>query len=175
VRAVAFPKAVVSLSIAPQGWAAQGLGLRPATLADLSFLRQLYGQTREAELAGVPWPPEALERFLDDQFALQHHHYTHQFADALFLIVESQGAPIGRLYADISPEGCHVIDISIERAWQRRGLGTALLRRLQQASRTVTLNVNAHNSDARRLYEALGFAPMGEEGVYIGLRWAALS
>ncbi|QWT18982.1 GNAT family N-acetyltransferase [Bacillus sp. NP157] len=177
--ALAFAPMTRAIASAPPGWAAQRLALRPAVTSDMPFLRRLYAQTRAVELAGVPWPAAMREQFLDDQFALQHRHYTQQFGSAEFLIVEAEGEPIGRLYLDHASDACHVIDISIEQAWQGKGLGTALLGQVQHdagsASRAVTLNVNRHNPRARRLYEALGFVTVADEGVYTSMRWPAPS
>ena len=138
-----------------------GVALRAAVDSDVTFLRALYADARAAELAGAPLPADVRERFLDNQFALQHRHYITYFERASFAIVERDGAPIGRLYADDSGSDLHLIDISLAAAAQGQGVGTALLKSLAQHARrqgrTLVLKVNRHNADAARLYERLGF------------------
>ncbi|HEX7813771.1 GNAT family N-acetyltransferase [Dyella sp.] len=163
----------------PPTWAARSLVLRHAIDEDMPFLRRLYGQTRAQELAAVPWPRDMLERFLDDQFALQHRHYVNQFGTAQFLIIEHQGRPIGRLYVEKLAAGYHIIDISIVDNQQGQGLGSALIKHLQvQAGGEglgVSLHVNVYNPHARRLYERLGFRSIAEEGTYLAMRWQSIN
>ncbi len=139
--------------------------LRPRTPEDTAFLRRLYGETRAAELAQVAWPPAMKEAFLDDQFRLQDADYTRRFPDAAFQIVCAGRRPIGRLYVAETPDGVHVIDISLNTAVQGRGLGTALLQQViaQAGPRPVRLQVAAGNR-AAGLYARLGFAPSGPAG-----------
>jgi ribosomal protein S18 acetylase RimI-like enzyme len=170
-----FPVPQAAPLAAPPTWAARSLGLRHASAADAPFLRWLFGQTRADELAMVPWLPDMVDRFLDDQFALQHRHYVNHFAAAHFLILELANQSIGRLYVDKSDLGYHIIDISIAAAQQGKGLGSELIAHLQGLGRrenqNVWLHVNAHNVAARRLYERLGFRILSEEGAYLAMRW----
>lgn len=52
-----------------------GITFRPITEQDLEFLCQLYGTTREAELALVPWNEEQKAMFVRQQFHAQHIFY----------------------------------------------------------------------------------------------------
>ena len=54
---------------------------------------------------------------------------------------------------------------------QGRGLGTALVRSLQEEGRPVTLGVERDNPRARALYERLGFALVGQDDRDDLLRW----
>ena len=54
---------------------------------------------------------------------------------------------------------------------QGRGLGTALVRSLQEEGRPVTLGVERDNPRARALYERLGFALVGQDDRDHLLRW----
>ena len=156
------------------------MSLRHALDTDAPFLRQLYGQARAEELASVPWSRSTLDRFLDDQFALQHKHYIKHFATAQFLIIEQGGQPIGRLYidrlyVDKDESGYHVIDISIATEHQGKGLGSELITHLQALASGeglgLSLHVNVYNVGARRLYERHGFRAISEEGTYLAMRW----
>src|SRR5262249_50614225 len=75
-----------------------GVGFRPIVESDLPFLFDLYASTREAELAPVPWPPEAKRAFLAQQFNAQHAYYHQIYADADFLLILRDAVPIGRIY-----------------------------------------------------------------------------
>lgn len=162
-------------------FAGSGIALRGACEADLPFLRSLYASTREEELRAVPWPAATKTAFLEQQFALQHHHYLTYHPDAHYLVLEAGGVPIGRLYLARAAEGADrgecdlVIDICLLPSWRGRGWGGALLRAVQEGaaarSRGVELQVLRHNAAARRLYERLGFAVGEESGAHLALRW----
>src|SRR3546814_13020975 len=51
---------------------APSLCLRPATEADLPFLRELYAGTRTAALNAVQWPDPMREEFPGAQFQVPH-------------------------------------------------------------------------------------------------------
>lgn len=157
------------------------LALRRERGEDRPALRALYASTRQEELAAVPWPEATKAAFLDQQFALQHHHYVTHFPAADFLVVVSSGALVGRIYRDgVAPEAtgeaCDtVIDVSLLPGWRGRGLGTALLRAVMEDAarrgRGVALSVFVPNERARRLYERLGFTAVAMNGPYLAMRW----
>lgn len=172
----AFPPAreggaALRAAAAPLGW-----DLRAANASDLSFLRELYGMLRADELSQVPWPAHAKHAFIDSQFALQHRHFVTHFPHALFLVLEREGQPCGRLYLD--DEGAadaHVVDIALVPSMRGGGIGTALLLATQShaaaTGRGVMLYVEKHNAAAQRLYKRLGFRVEGEGAHHYRLRW----
>lgn len=169
MTASAFPDAGPALA-APIKIGA--LRLRPARDGDLAFLRRLYRSFRAEEMALVPWSQIARDAFLDDQFRLQHHHFTTVFSNADFLVVEKAGAPIGRLYLHRDDEGLLVVDIGLLPESRRQGFGRALMEWVvRQASDAgapkVWLHVLPQNLPARRLYERLGFVVVGEANVHM--------
>ena len=134
----------------------------------MAFLRRLYGSFRAEEMAPVPWTQAAKDAFLDDQFRLQHHHFVTRFADGDFLVVERDGAPVGRLYLHRDEAGVLVVDIGFLPTARGLGLGATLLewaiRRAEAAGAPrVWLHVVPHNLAARRLYARHGFVVVGEE------------
>lgn len=152
---------------------AAGVRLRPIADDDMDFLRALYAGTRAQEMAQVPWPEQAKREFLEQQFALQHHHYRTYYAQSDFLLILSGAEPIGRYYVDrVSATFC-LIDIALIPAWRGRGIGTALLANLiaeaDGAGRTVELHVEPDNP-ARRLYARFGFRLIENRGVYDFMR-----
>jgi ribosomal protein S18 acetylase RimI-like enzyme len=150
-----------------------GLTRRPETDADTPFLLALYGSTREHELALVDWSAEAKQAFVAMQFDAQRGHYRREYPSARFEIVERHGTPVGRLYIDERPGDIRVMDITITPQARSQGIGGALLAdvlaRGRESGRTVSIHVELHNP-ARRLYDRLGFRPVGEpsgDGVYV--------
>lgn len=158
----------------------RAITLRPIVDADIPFLRMLYAQTRAAELAPVPWPAEFRQKFLDDQFDLQHRHYVGFFANADFLLIERQGEPIGRLYLLREPPGFLIIDIALVEAARGRGIASALITHAQSTAASLglamSLHVDRRNAGARSLYERLGFVVVDDEGEnssHLAMRWSA--
>lgn len=151
--------------------------VRAVESADLPFLRLLYAQSRQSELAQTPWPPETVQAFCDSQFDLQHRHYVSQYPpDAAFLLVLQNGRAIGRLYLHWSADDLRIVDILIESTSRRQGIGSMLLRELQRAvadvgKHTLSLHVAQQNSEAFRLYRRLGFVESGSHEGYRRMDW----
>lgn len=170
-----FPGAAGAPLRLPAALASAGITLRQATDGDLPALRRLYAETRAAEMAMVPWPPGLKQSFLDQQFGLQHRHYVAHFAAADFLVLESAGVMVGRLYL-LRGESMHrVVDISLFEAWRGKGLGRALLEAVQAEAaglgRGVALSVARDNPGARRLYASLGFESDGGSDTHEAMAW----
>ncbi|HJT98480.1 MAG TPA: GNAT family N-acetyltransferase [Rhodanobacteraceae bacterium] len=151
-----------------------GIALREESAADLSWLAELYAETRAAELAPVPWPAEAKRAFLADQFQRQHDYYRQTYVGADYLVIERDGAPIGRLYVQRGRGEIRVMDIALIESERGRGVGTALIEHLMQeaaeAESELTLHVEPNNP-AQRLYARLGFRLIEDRGVYHFLGW----
>lgn len=139
------------------------------TESDFPFVRKLYISTRLDELAVTGWPVEAQERFLSDQFELQHLHYQKHYIAADWLIVERDGEAIGRLYVEQRADDLRIIDIALMPTSRGQGCGTAILTDLLVDSRSIGSSVSIHvekNNPARNLYLRLGFVPIAEHGIY---------
>jgi ribosomal protein S18 acetylase RimI-like enzyme len=148
--------------------------LRAATQGDEQFLRAVYAGTRAEELARVPWSDEQKRVFTGMQFAAQDADYRRHYPDAQYSIIEVRGVPAGRLYVDRCEKEIRVIDISLLPEHRRVGIGTKLLRELQDEARTagkaLTIHVEKFNP-ALRLYQRLGFQQIEDQGVYLFLEW----
>lgn len=162
------------------GWGgapvASVLTLRAITEGDLPFLLRVYEESREEELAPVPWSPEQKKAFLEMQFEAQHKHYKAHYPDASFDVVEWQGEPIGRLYVDRGKADIRIVDVAFTKAHRGRGHGTSLLVALLEEGRAravpVTIHVERQNP-ALRLYMRLGFRALHENGIYLFMEWRA--
>jgi ribosomal protein S18 acetylase RimI-like enzyme len=148
--------------------------LRPASADDQEFLLALYGSTREAEVAQLPWDAEQRDAFVRMQFAAQDTSYRASNPNASFDVIVVDGAPAGRLTVDRRAGMIHVVDISVTTRMRGAGIGTGLLRALQDEARAsgrgVSVYVEIHNP-AQRLYERLGFVQVSEAGVHRLLEW----
>lgn len=151
-----------------------GITLRPVAPSDEAFLRALYRETREAELALTPWSPAQKQAFADDQFRLQDLSYRTNYPGAALLVIERDAKVIGRLYLHATPGELGLMDIALEAGERNRGLGTAMMRWLQdwaaRDARAIALYVEQFNP-ARRFYLRLGFVEMAQEGIYLRMRW----
>jgi GNAT superfamily N-acetyltransferase len=159
-----------------------GIGVRRASAQDLAFFRNLYGSFRAAELAAAPWTTDQRRAFLDDQFRLQHLHFTRVFARADFLVVTKAVAlagprDVGRLYLDRSERHWRIVDIGLTPEMRGTGIGTALFVGIKSAARAdgaqgVALRVAQANPRARELYLRQGFADDGApEGYHQPMLW----
>ena len=150
------------------------LSLRPIGPEDETFLRRVYADTREEELAQVPWEPEQKERFLDLQFRAQDVAYRSNYPGAEFYIVLVNEEPAGRLYVHRLQGEIRVMDIALLTPYRRKGIGARLLKDIQReaedSTRAVTIHVEVFNP-AQRLYQRLGFVPVADNGVYRLMEW----
>ena len=154
---------------------ALGLSFRPVTDNDLPFLARLYASTRHEELAPVPWTAEDKAAFLRMQFEAQHAHFQRHYTGADWLVIEREAEPIGRVYIARWAREHRLVDIALLPGFCGRGLGTALLRDLMDEARAADKPLTIHvekNNPAMRLYRRLGFAAVGEHGIYDLMRWA---
>lgn len=148
--------------------------LRPATDDDRDLLRAIYESTRTEEMAIVPWSDEQKRAFLQWQFDAQDHSYRTNMPDATFEIIVDDGQDVGRLYLDERPGEIRVVDIALLPVARGRGIGTRLLREVQQRAgatgRSVVLHVEPQ-SPARRLYERLGFVAVADSPAHVRMEW----
>ena len=145
------------------------VSLRPVLDVDRAFLRTLYGTTRAAEMALLPWPQAAIDVFLDQQFQAQHDYYQAQFADADFFIIEVAGEPIGRVYLHWTDSHVQFIDMALLPAWCGRGIGSRLLDLMAQHAadvgvRTLTALTLTESWRVRRMLERLGTTSIRSAG-----------
>ena len=144
--------------------------LRPVGSADRGFLLQLYGSTRDEELAQVPWSDGEREAFLRHQFDAQDRYYREHYRDASFDVVERDGVPVGRLYVARWADEIRIMELSLQPGHRGAGIGTglmsAILDEAAHARKRTSVHVEQLNP-ARRLYERLGFVPVADRGVYL--------
>jgi ribosomal protein S18 acetylase RimI-like enzyme len=108
----------------------------------------------------------------------QIRYFREHFDPAERQIIRYCGTDVG--YISIEEQKTHFFlnSIAILPAYQGRGIGTTLIRRLQQRARKegvpVTLQVFKVNP-ARALYERLGFKVTGETDTHCRMKWSSVS
>lgn len=155
------------------------VSLRTTTLADGDFLLRVYASTRAAELALTGWDDGACRSFVQMQFNAQASHYRQQWPASVDSVIEAQlnsfSHPVGRLWVDRRASEIHVLDIALLPEWCGSGIGSACFRRLMReamhAGKALTIQVEQGNP-ARRLYDRLGFLPVGaQQGLHQLMSW----
>jgi ribosomal-protein-alanine N-acetyltransferase len=106
----------------------------------------------ESQVYSHPWT----RGNFDDSLAAGYHCW----------MLECGGAPAGYAVVMIAAGEAHLLNLSIAAAWQRRGLGSTLLRFVMRLARDyaaarIYLEVRASNAAGRALYARHGFAEVG--------------
>ena len=144
--------------------------LQPVGDDDRPLLLRVYAESREEELAQVPWSAEQKAAFLRQQFEAQHAWWQDHYSGASFDLVLVGGRPAGRLYVDEWRDEIRIVDIALLPEYRGAGLGARLVRdvlaRGDAAGKPVSIHVERENP-ALRLYERLGFRQMEDKGVYL--------
>src|SRR5688572_12523971 len=150
------------------------LRLRPITPEDDAFLAGLYASTRAEELAVTGWSAEEMAAFCRQQYDAQSAHYRENYPGASLQVIERDGQAIGRLYVARWEREIRIMDIALLPEHRGSGIGTQLLRELQDearsAGKSLTIHVERFNP-ALRLYQRLGFRQVEDKGVYLLMEW----
>jgi len=168
------PRAIPAL---PEALQAQGIGLPPAGESDLPRLTELHAASQMPGLVFAPWPLTQKRAFLAEQFALQHAHFVKAHRKGDFRLVHRHGTAIGRFYFDRSGPEWALIEILLAAESQGGGIGTALVRWLQQAAtdagaERLRLSVAYQNPRAQALYRRLGFEEAGDvASTHLAMLW----
>ena len=144
------------------------------TEGDFAFTLSLYASTRTEELAPTGWPEEIKQAFLAQQHEAQHSHYQAYYPGAEWLIVERDGAAIGRIYVHESEQEIRLIDIALLPEHRRAGFGGAMIGDLiawaEELGKPISLHVEPNNP-IRPFYLRLGFVSKGLAGAYEAMLW----
>jgi ribosomal protein S18 acetylase RimI-like enzyme len=111
------------------------------------------------------------------QFVAQSRHYTENYPDAEFQVIELDGQRIGRLYTQRRENEIRIMDIALLPEVRGRGIGTGLLNEILDEARAGNLPVTIHverMNPALHLYERLGFRFLEERGIYFLMEWRAV-
>jgi ribosomal protein S18 acetylase RimI-like enzyme len=150
------------------------VGLRPATLEDEPFLRQLFATTRADELALMPWDDNQKETFITMQFNAQRQQYAMTYPHADHSVILFNEARVGRMIVARNESAISLVDIALLPNYRNAGIGTGLIQDLLKGAamvgKPVRLSVFA-SSAAIPLYERLGFSRVGVGTAYLEMIW----
>ena len=148
--------------------------LRPEDPRDEAFLYRLYASARAEEIAAWGWDKAQQEAFLKMQFNGQRQSYGWQYPEAERLIILRDEQPAGRMIVHRSDEELLLVDIALLPEHRNLGIGAMLIGSLLDeaslARKPVRLSVERSNP-AKRLYERLGFALVGDTGTHFHMEW----
>ena len=144
----------------------ESVELRPATSDDYDFVFSVHCVTMRAFVEPIyGWDLDWQSRYLRKHFDPDERQ-----------IIRFGGTDVGYISFEEQESCVFLKTICVLPAYQHRGIGTTLIRSLQQnAVRTgvpVMLQVLKSNR-ARGLYERLGFEILGETDTHYRLKWTA--
>ena len=140
------------------------LDLRQATESDYDFLWWLHGATMRTYVEAIWGWDEAVQRAI----------FQERFDPARLQIVERAGEVIGYISVERREDSIFLSAIEVAPDFQGRGIGTRLIRDLQDDAKRQGIPVSLRvlqGNPARRLYERLGFAATGETETHIKMSW----
>ncbi len=148
---------------------------RAATPADEPFLFDLYCAVRAHEFALLVLPEPLKQQLIRIQFAAQKDGYSAEFPGSGFEIVSQGERQVGRIWIAQLPDSFHLVDIAVMPGAQNSGIGTNLVRELQQeaqaAQKPVRLSVFRFNEGSLRFHQRLGFTVTHEDEIQIYFEW----
>ena len=147
--------------------------LRPVGPDDRDFLLEVYGSTRAAEMAMVPWTDEQRRAFVQLQFDAQQEHYSKHYPDGNHDIILLDGRQVGRFYVARLDHEIRIVDITVLPAERNAGVGTYLLTQLLDEADRIGKMTRIYVEDfnpALALFTRLGFSPSEQNGFHLLLR-----
>jgi RimJ/RimL family protein N-acetyltransferase len=142
------------------GGSLPGVDVREATLADVDALVAILVEVAgEGRWIGTEAP-------VDTERRRQRMAEDVERADAIVLVAEAGGAPVGELGLHLARYGVAELGMAVAAGWRGRGVGRALLAEAIDRARAagahkVALQVWPHNAAAIALYERFGFEREG--------------
>jgi GNAT superfamily N-acetyltransferase len=151
------------------------LAVRPASPQDDPFLYDLYFAVRGPEFDQAPISAAQKQQLIAMQFRAQASSYAAQFPNSGYHIVLLDGAPVGRLWVARQEEEYNLVDIALLPNLRSKGIGTALIQRLQadaqQAKLPIKSTVYRFNPGSLRFHERLGFKIAREDEMHFYMEW----
>jgi len=150
--------------------------LRAATPTDEAFLLKLYESSRGDDLRGLGWEEERISEFLKMQYEAQQRFFESEYKRADNQIILREDNLLGRLLVDRREHEIRCIDLALLPEYRNAGIGTFLLRQLQEEAnrgrKPLRLQIIRFNR-AVNLLERLGFARTSETGTHFQMEWMA--
>lgn len=155
------------------------LAVRPALPQDEIFLYQLYSAVRRPEFDLAPVSATEKEQLIRMQFRAQMSSYTQMYPNSCYHVVLLDSKPVGRLWVAQLDYEFHLVDIAVHPSVQCKGIGTALVQRLQQeaarARMPIRSCVSKFNPGSVRFHKRLGFQIVREDELNYFMEWRTVA
>jgi ribosomal protein S18 acetylase RimI-like enzyme len=140
---------------------------RAATELDTEFARlvhhRAYRDVVERQFGG--WNEHDQDRF-----------FAGDWRDAQFEMILADGVPCGYLCIEERSHDIHVRELLLSPEFQGQGIGTSILREVQERARARHVPVHLgtfHQNRALDLYRRLDFEEIGRTDTHVALEWNA--
>jgi ribosomal protein S18 acetylase RimI-like enzyme len=124
-----------------------------------------------------------MQMYVEDTFGpwdevWQENYFRDRFDPAVLQVIQLDEQDVGVLFIQERVEELFVVNLEILPEYQRKGIGTTVIRQLlaaaQRQSKPVALQVLKSNIPARNLYQRLGFGVTGENATHYIMAWDKL-
>ena len=150
------------------------ISTRPVTSDDHEFLFEVYQSSRGDDLRGLGWEQARVIEFLRMQYEAHQQFHDREFKNATDEIILVGGERAGRLVIERREHEIRWIDLSLLPQFQNSGVGSFLIRKIQDDARRtrkpLRLQIIRFNR-AVNLFERLGFVRTSETGTHFQLEW----
>jgi ribosomal protein S18 acetylase RimI-like enzyme len=154
------------------------LAVRPALPQDEIFLYDLYSAVRAPEFAQAQISQAQRDDLVRMQFRAQMSAYTGMFPNSCCHVVLLDGNAVGRLWVAQTEDEFHLVDIAVHPRLQSKGIGTVLIKRLQQEAAKARLPIRCtvfrFNPGSLRFHRRLGFAIVREDQMHYYMEWRSM-
>lgn len=158
----------------PPSKIANALWLVPTTEVHQAFLRRVFIESRKALWQGSALDATWIDQLLEDQYSLHQLSYGADAKDCYSYIIAAKGQWVGRLLVRADNRELHLIDITLLPDHQNQGIGSHVLRYLQQQvsarGQLLTLNTDVTNR-AYQWYLRCGFTITQQSGIDYAMVW----
>ena len=140
--------------------------LRPVCDSDERAMRDMFVAIRRGPMDAAGFDASTVVRLVQHQFELQRAGYRLTFPDATSEAIVADGELVGRVITDDDQARVVIVDIMIDPAYQRRGIGSRVVVDLvaRAGSRPVELRID-HGSPLEGWYRRHGFEPVAAQDV----------
>ena len=152
----------------------ESVTLRPVTSGDAAFLLQIYKSSRGDDLRGLGWEEGRIDEFLEMQYEAQRAFDEKDNAQTTDQVILWSGQRAGRLLVASRDQEIRCLDLALLPEFRNRGLGTYMLRRLQEDAAAINAPLRLQIirfSRAVNLFERLGFVRTSESGTHFQMEW----